>query len=313
MANANKTGNIVVTSLPDYVEENKISLISRSVLEGRSVSMFNLQTGVVGPTKLNLLDTNVVFQDGSACGFSAQGSATLSQRQLTPALLKVNMTFCDKNILGTWAQNQVKIAAGIKVLPFEQELTNHIIDSVKAKLENMLYQGNASSGAQFDGLIKLIKAAKTSSSNTAGVDYQRAEGEAVYTSLKKVYGLIPEKALKEDTVILVSPADFRQFIQELVAANLYHYEANDAAGEYALPGTNTKVVSVEGLIGTSNIIACRKSNVFYGTDMSGDEEKFDLWYSKDDGLFKLAIEFSAGVQVAYPDEIVIAENAPDEE
>ena len=40
--------------------------------------------------------------------------------------------------------------------------------------------------------------------------------------------------------------------------------------------------------------------------MAGDEEVYDFWYSKDDRVFKLAIEFAMGIQVAYPDEVVIA-------
>ena len=42
MANSTKSGNPVVTSLPDYVEENKIGLIAKAVLGGNSVDMFNL-------------------------------------------------------------------------------------------------------------------------------------------------------------------------------------------------------------------------------------------------------------------------------
>ena len=41
--------------------------------------------------------------------------------------------------------------------------------------------------------------------------------------------------------------------------------------------------------------------------MTNDQEKFDFWYSKDKQTFKLAIEFTAGVQVAYPEEIVWAD------
>jgi hypothetical protein len=76
-----------------------------------------------------------------------------------------------------------------------------------------------------------------------------------------------------------------------------------------LPGTNTKVVAVDGLIDADAnneiIFAGRLSNMFYGTDMQGDEEQFDMWYSKDNQEERLAIQFIAGVQVAWPDEIVI--------
>lgn len=298
MANINKNGNPVVTSLPDYVEQNVLPLIAKSVLGAKSASMFTLQTGVKGPTKINLINTDVVLQDASACGFNAQGTTTLSQRQITPKYLKVNTSWCDKELLGTYAQYQVKIAAGQKELPFEEDFVNGVVDNVKAAVEKMIYQGDSDNANEFDGLIKILKA------DGALTETRKA---TVYETIKAVYAKLPETAIAEDTVILVGAGDFRAFVQELVAANLYHFEPSDVAGEYTLPGTAVKVVSVNGLNGSDTIIAGRLSNMFYGTDMADDEEKFDLWYSKDDQVFKLAIEFIAGVQVAYPDEMVIAE------
>lgn len=57
--------------------------------------------------------------------------------------------------------------------------------------------------------------------------------------------------------------------------------------------------------GTKKVVAADfANNIFYGTDMEGDEEIFDLWYSKDNQEFRLAINF-AGVQVAFPDQVVL--------
>lgn len=298
MANNTKNSNPIVTSLPDYVEQNVLPLIAKSVLGAKSASMFNLQTDVKGPTKLNLISTDVTLQDASTCGFKAAGSTTLSQRQITPKYLKVNMQWCDKELLGTWAQYQVKVAAGQKQLPFEEEFVNGVVENVKAAIEKMIYTGDSSNTNEFDGLIKILKA------DGALTETRKS---TVYETIKAVYAKLPETAIADDTVILVGAGDFRTFIQELVAANLYHYEASDVAGEYTLPGTAVRVVSVNGLNGTNKVIAGRLSNMFYGTDMANDEEKFDLWYSKDDQVFKLDIEFVAGVQVAFPNEVVIAE------
>lgn len=271
MANIDKTGNPVVKTLPDYVEQNVLPLIAKSILGAKSAGMFTLQTGVKGPTKLNLIDTEVEFQDASSCGFNATGSTTLSQRQINPAYLKVNHQWCDKELLGTWAQYQVKVAAGVKNLPFEEEFVNGVVDKVKEKIETIIYQGDGDNDNEFDGLIKILNA-------DGAISVQRKS--TVYETAKAVYAALPENAIKEDTVILMGAGDFRQFIQELVDANLYHYEASDVAGEYTLPGTAVKVISVNGLNGTGTIIAGRLSNLFYGTDMEGDEEKFDLWFSR---------------------------------
>ena len=39
--------------------------------------------------------------------------------------------------------------------------------------------------------------------------------------------------------------------------------------------------------------------------MMDDAERFELWYSKDFNEYRLAIQFNLGLQVAFPDEIVI--------
>ena len=289
-----------------YVDESNESLIAKTVLGGQSVSLFGLQTGVKGDTAINLLDTDVELQSALDCGFTPKGSNKISRRILKPVYLKVNMQWCDKNFLDTYAQHMVKIAAGMKTLPYAEEFTTGIVARVNEALETMLYQGVADVGkTEFDGLITLLT--KESTAIKVGTNTGTA-----YEKLLKVYNAVPEVAHKDDLVILVAPSLYREFVQELVKDNMYHYDANDANAQTYLPGTSVPVIPVDGLIPTTAnagkefIIALRKSNVIYGTDMSNDQEKFDFWYSADDQVFKLAIEFTAGVQVAYPEEIVWA-------
>ena len=290
-----------------YVDESNESLIAKTVLGGQSVSLFGLQTGVKGDTAINLLDTDVELQSALDCGFTPKGSNKISRRILKPVYLKVNMQWCDKNFLDTYAQHMVKIAAGMKTLPYAEEFTAGIVARVNEALETMLYQGVADVGkTEFDGLITLL--GKESTAIKVGTNTGTA-----YEKLLKVYNAVPEVAHKDDLVILVAPSLYREFVQELVKANMYHYDANDANAQTYLPGTSVPVIPVDGLIPTTAnagkefIIALRKSNVIYGTDMSNDQEKFDFWYSADDQVFKLAIEFTAGVQFAYPEEVVFAD------
>ena len=42
-----------------------------------------------------------------------------------------------------------------------------------------------------------------------------------------------------------------------------------------------------------------------GVDLINDKEEFDLFYSKDDRVWKLVIEFVLGFQIAFPDEMVL--------
>ena len=91
----------------------------------------------------------------------------------------------------------------------------------------------------------------------------------------------------------------------LQAANLYMPQPNVDSKEIYYPASNVKIVSVAGLDGTSFIAAANPEHIFYGTDLSGDQEKFDLWYSQDNQEFRLAVQFTQGVQVAFPSQVII--------
>lgn len=293
----------IVTSLPQYVDENKIGLVSKSVLGAKTASMINLQTGIKDAATVNISDYDVQFGDGSDCGWDEAGSVTLSQRKIQTGQIKINMAFCDKKLLGKYAQHQVKIAAGTKTLPFEQEFTEGIVDDVKAKNEKALWMGDTDSEDanlnKYDGFVKIIDAAEGVKSATI------ASGATKVEAIKAMNKEIPaELRDKGDVVIFVGADFFADYIQEMVDANLYHYSADNADGEYKIPAFNIRVIAVNGLNGSNRLFAGRLSNFYVGCDLDGDEEKFDLWYSKDNREFRLDIEYNLGVQVGIPSEIV---------
>ena len=301
-----------VSALPNYVDQMRPALIAKSVIGAKSASLFNLQTGIKGPTALNLISSEIVFGDGSACGWSESGSTSLSQAVLTPRALKINMGICDKTLLSKWANYLVKVQAN-KLdgdLPFEEYFIDDVIKGVKANIEKMIYQGDSSnaSAIEFDGLLKTLQA----SGNTT-VSTSATSATSSYEFVKQVASKLPAEILdKEDLVILVSMPMYLDYIQNLVSANLYHYDPANGENEYKLPGTNIRVIGVNGLNNTSTYdyaIGGSLSNMFYGTNLEDGEEIFDLWYSKDNREFRLAIEFIAGVQVAYQNEIVLGKRA----
>lgn len=289
-----------VTALPDYVEQHKSELIGKSVLSAKAADWFTLMTGVKGPTTLNLMTTDVQFGDGSACGWSEAGAATLSQRTLTPAALKVNMGICDKNLLKKYANYLVRVEANKtdRDLPFEQEFTDQVVDSVREKLNEMVWQGTASA-TSFAGIETILSAEATAIKPTKGAN--------MLATVRAIIAAMPEAVVgKEDFKIFVPFSSYAELVNDLVDANLYHYDPAQALTDRSVivPGTNIEVVAAPGMSG-DYVIAGRQSNFVYGTNLEDGEEIFDLWYSKDNREFRLAIEFVAGVQVAFPDEAAI--------
>lgn len=296
----------VMATLPAYVEQRRLPLIKEAVLKAKSASLFNLQSDIKTDAALNLLTTDVQFGDGLTCGWDEAGTQTLSQRILKTGNIKINMAYCDKAMLKYWTQYQIRVAAGQKTLPFEEDFVSAVVENVKEAVEIAIWQGDTTSQTNnlkyFDGLLKILK-------NAEGTVDVVITGASAYDDIMAVYNAIPEKVL-EGASILVGADTFRKFVNELVAKNYYHYSGENLNGEIYLPASQVKVIAVNGLNGTDKIVAGQlDKNFFYGVDMVNDEEKFELWYSQDFREFRLAIEFNAGVQVAFPDEVVLGAKA----
>lgn len=300
---------INVSNLTNYVDEQRLPLLRKAVLGARSAYHFYLMTGVKGATALNLLTTDVEFGDGNNCGWNEAGESTLSQRTLTPAAISINMSFCDKKLLKTWANHEVRVAAGQKTLPFEEDFMKGVGESISATLEKAIWQGDTTSEDanlnKFDGMIKILGAATVA----ATVDY--SSSDSVSDVVSQIYGKIPAECFNKGEVVLYMGADkYRAYIQELIAnGNLVITTGiQDVAmpDSVLIPGTNVRVIYVDGLNGTGKFYASYKDNFVYGVDLEDDSEKYDFWYSQDNREHRLAVEFIAGVQVAYPDMVVAA-------
>lgn len=283
------------TNLPAYVEQEKLGLIKKTVLGAKTLGYINVQADVKGAAAINVIDADATLQAGG-CGFNAQGGARFSQRTINTKLLKVNQAICDKDFLNYWTSYAVKVGAGKEVLPFEEHYTSLIVDRVKEQVEKMIWQG-ADNATEFKGLLPILEGEEDV------IDV--AAKTTAYEAIKAVYAAIPENIL-DKAVIFVGADTYRTFIMEMVEKNFYHYDGGSVESkEFVLPATNTKVVAVNGLNGTKKIVAGDAANFYYGCDMMNDAETFDLWYSQDNREYRLAIQFNGGVQVAFPDEVVV--------
>lgn len=287
----------VVSSLPDYVNQNSKELISKSVFGAPSVRHLNLMTGVKYKEAINIVNTEAGLQERT-CGWNASGDVTFSQAIMEVGAYKVNMSLCEEDLRKKWMNSEVMTAAGAEVLPFEERITSEITASIANKVEKLIWQADKSHSDLFNGLLTQIKASGSAH------DVQSV-ASTTYGKIKDVYMAIPASIL-DKAVIFVGVDTFRSFCQDLVTQNLYHYSAelNPENMEVILPGTNTRVIAVSGLNGTGAIVASDPRNLFYGVDMVDDLEQFKLWYSDDNQEFRLAVKFNAGAAIAFEDLVV---------
>ena len=295
-----------ISNLAAYVKTNADVILKDVVLgsvEGDSVANMRKQLGVKTKEKLNYLNVTPALQSGKDCGFNASGSTVFSDRDITVKTIKAQDEYCDRDLLGKFAESLVNIAAGKETLPFEAQIVDEVVKGIRKQIEKIVWQGDTTLG--IDGLLKMAASGGTDSASTVNVSI--AKGTNIYEAVKAVYLAIPEELL-DKAFIGLSPANFRAFTQAMVEKNYYHYSGPQDANvnEFIFPGSNVKVKSIQGLSGVNDkIYASVWDNLVYGTDLLNDEETVNAWYDPNTELFRYTIRFNAGVSTLFPDDVVL--------
>ena len=295
-----------ISKLAAYVKTNADVILKDVVLgsvEGDSVANMRKQLGVKTKEKLNYLNVTPALQSGKDCGFNASGSTVFSDRDIIVKTIKAQDEYCDRDLLGKFAESLVNIAAGKETLPFEAQIVDEVVKGIRKQIEKIVWQGDTTLG--IDGLLKMAASGGTDSASTVNVSI--AKGTNIYEAVKAVYLAIPEELL-DKAFIGLSPANFRAFTQAMVEKNYFHYSGPQDANvnEFIFPGSNVKVKSIQGLSGVNDkIYASVWDNLVYGTDLLNDEETVNAWYDPNTELFRYTIRFNAGVSTLFPDEVVL--------
>ena len=308
--------NFVVSGLTAYIEQNKDLLLKNFALVGTATrKRIGVQTGVKFKEHLHYLDLAPTLQSGAECGFSAAGTATLSERTIETARIKVNMDICPDHLVGKYAEYLVRINANANDLPFEQYIVDGILAEVNKKIEKLIWQGDKSQTSDanikwIDGFLEQFKDENSYLAAYMVGGSAIAHGTSAYNAILAVYMAMPEETLERGGIIFVGPALYREFLMDLVAKNYFHYSGpQDAAPEEVVfPGTDVKVVKTPGLAGTTlpTLVGTFADNLVYGCDMENDNEDIKVWYSDDDDLWKVALKWNSGVAYHFPGQVVMA-------
>jgi hypothetical protein len=308
-----------VSTLANYTKENEALLVTSSVLGAKTASLIksagNVMVGVKSAETINIMDTDAFFQAGGTCGWNASGTTSFTQRTVTVGKVKVQEALCPKTLEAKYLQKALPTGSTYDSIPFEQEYTDKKALTIASQLETAIWQGDTASANgnlnKFDGLIKLIGAASgvvdaNVSGFVSGAPITSITASNVIALLDGVYKAIPAKVVAaDDMTIFVGQDTFRTYTIALKNANMFNYAFDGKAdSEFVLPGTSIKVVAVQGLNGTGDVFALRLSNLFLGTDLLNEEEKFEIFFAKEADEVRFAAEFKMGVNIAFPDEIV---------
>lgn len=308
-----------VGTLAAYTKENEALLVASSVLGSKTASLIkdqgNVMVGVKSAETINIMDTDAIFQDGSSCGFNASGTTSFTQRTVTVGKIKVNEALCLKDLESKYLQKALPAGSSYDSMVYSEEYSKRKAAKIAEQLEKTIWQGSTASVDvnlnKFQGITTLITAAGGSVVNANSVAYHGSVETSitdtnVISIFDDIYKAIPAQVVDKDDVAIFCGMDvFRTYTVKLKNSNLFHYQYDAKAnGEFFLPGTNVKVIAVQGLNGSGKIVAARISNFFIGTDLLNEEERFEIFYAKEADQVRFVSEFKMGVNFAFPDEIV---------
>lgn len=298
-----------VSALGAYTKDNANQLTYELLAQGSTVKYMTMQSGIKSAERINAVSTTAYWQTGGSCGFNASGTTTFSQRTLAIGKVKLNLKWCEKDLEPKYLQGALKAGSTYDMLTFEQEIIGDIQQKNANKIEMAIWKGDTNSGDpfinKFDGLLKIIAAGVGSgvisaSSVTWSVANSRTAFQNVYSSLTD--DMLANPNLK----VFAGLSECRDYRMKLGIDNLYHITG--AENKLYLENTDVEIIPTLGLSGTKKIVAIVTDNMFLGTDLQNEDEKYELFYAREADEIRYVCEFKMGTQVQFLDQIVYQAN-----
>jgi hypothetical protein len=294
-----------VSALTAYTDENKLELIAKSVLKGRTIDIINLQSGIKNSATINTLNSNVDFQAG-ACGWNAAGTTILSQRTITVCPIKLNESTCLDTLETYYTSKMMRPGSYNEEIPFEQLFADEKAAQVSSYVDSLIWNGDTTSSGDIalcDGFLKLMRA-DGSVVDVTSLDFTAS---GIVASVNSMVAATPTDILDHDDLKLFMGYDkFQVWTAALRTANNFHFTGADTNDfKQYVPGTNVEVIAVKGLNGIANFVLTAAKNLYVGVDMLSDMEDFAIFYSEDNDEVRTRIKFKVGVNYAFSDFVVL--------
>lgn len=293
----------VVSSLPAYTKQPAKPLIYAKLFNVIPTLQYcNEQTGIKSAETIEILSSQAYWTT-QACSFSASGADTLTQRTITVGKPMIQKKWCERDLESKYTQQAQKSGGQYTSLTYNTELIDNTMQLIQKDFEQALWLSVTGSGTHnlghFDGFVKIIGDA-TIGGTYSGTSWSKANSRTVMTGLADL--VIADTDVWRDggtnVKFFCSPAVAQAYRSKLVTDNMYHITGTE--NKLTVEGTDIEIVAVPGLAGTNYIYAIEPENMYFGTDMSGEMEKFKVWYSEDNMEIRFHTEFKAGVQIAFP-------------
>ena len=298
-----------------YTKQDIAPLLAEAVFSAKTQSLLKAGGILLPKTKSSVavpkLSTNANFQ-ADACGWNTSGTTTLSQATVTVGKIKIEEAICPKDFEAYFSQEALRAGSTYEDFgwaEFQTKFAEQKNKMIAKQLEVGIWQGDTGSASEnlkrFDGLIKQIDAGSPVDANVSGfisgAPISTLTQNNIVSALQGMYKAIPVEIVDaEDLHIFVGFDAYRLAVLAYQALNLFNYQVDaDADKMFVIPGTNVKLVAVNGLNGTGDMYSTTLSNIAMAFDLEAEEDNYTIWYSKDNNEVRYRVAFKLGVNVAY--------------
>ena len=277
-----------------YAGKAAAGFMSASLLSGETLAKGNLTVLPNVAFKVNLNNFNLAAAAvaDATCDFTTAGDITYVEKALAPKRLQVNKALCKNDWLSTWAGANMRAGLdGTLQTDFATYLISYAGSLVGQQVETSIWSGASGNNGQFDGFQALLTADGTVVDVAAGT----LAAANIIAEIGKVRDAIPNAVYgQDDLAIYMGTAAFKFYISAQAALgylNQYHAGVTESNFEGIpikwAPGMAANVM-----------VAGRKSNMFFATDLEGDMTEVKLLdQTLVDGSdnVNLVMRFNAGV------------------
>jgi len=306
-----------VTDLVEKIGDDATEILRKQVLSGQTLSLITTQQGVKYKDKIKLFDVDIVWQDGSTCGFNASGDAKFSDREIEVHPIKLQLEFCNLDLLEKWTRDALSAGsiAELEDFPYEDVVIGYLNEKNAWELDKAVWRSdkdNVSGNFQFfDGFEKLFDDEKANMVDINTNNYTVIDATNAYDVIYDAYSdfLLDDTgaAILEtgEAIAMVTRQQFLALIKNITDLNKFHFDTQAATGNgsFVLPGTDLTVVMIKGRNDNNKFYIGRPSSLRFGTDLENDFEQVKIWYEDKDEKIYVLIRFKAGTQIPFPEEI----------
>lgn len=288
----------------NFVGEVAGEYIAKVIKQSNTIenNLVTVLPNLTSDTYVRKVETSPGFID-YACGWSPQGSTTLSERQLTMKKIMWPFEFCKEDFRQLWTASQMGFSAHNDSLPATEQaaILADVARRVARKIDVDIWEGNGLAG-NFAGLIPafLLDGDVIDVSLPVAITSANVEAE-----LGKFIDTIPDELLVSD--------GFRMGVSTNVIRALRKLYGTQARtnGTFLNPNEaefdGYTLTEIKGL-NANTMVGYNPAQVFFGTGLLSDLNEvriLDMDENDLSGQVRMKLVMNGGVQYGFGGEIVL--------